>query len=41
MNAGDQTYMPLTRSQCIHPALSEAVMKAFGALVDPDHHHDH
>jgi dihydrolipoamide dehydrogenase len=41
MNAGDQTYMPLARSQCIHPALSEAVVRAFGALEDPDHeHHD-
>lgn len=43
MNSGDQTYMPLARSQCIHPALSEAVVRAFGALEDPDHehHHDH
>jgi len=41
MNAGDQTYMPLARSQCIHPALSEAVVRAFGALQDPDHEHDH
>ena len=43
MNSGDQTYMPLARSQCIHPALSEAVVRAFGALEDPEHehHHDH
>jgi len=41
MNAGDQTYMPMARSQCIHPALSEVVTKAFAALRDPDHHHDH
>jgi len=41
MNAGDQTYLPLARSQCIHPALSEAVVRAFGSLHDPDHHHDH
>jgi dihydrolipoamide dehydrogenase len=41
MNAGDQTYMPLARSQCIHPALSEAVIRAFGALYDPDPVNDH
>jgi mycothione reductase len=41
MNAGDGTYMPLFRSQCIHPALSEAVVKAFGALHDPEHEHHH
>ncbi|HUT27585.1 MAG TPA: dihydrolipoyl dehydrogenase [Methanomassiliicoccales archaeon] len=39
MNAGDQTYMPMARSQCIHPALSEAVTGAFANLVDPEHHH--
>ncbi len=39
MNAGDQTYMPMARSQCIHPALSEVVVKAFGNLQDPEHHH--
>ncbi len=37
MNAGDQSYLPFFRGQCIHPALSEAVVKAFGALADPDH----
>jgi len=41
MNAGDQTYMPLARSQCIHPALSEVVARAFGALQDPEHEHHH
>ena len=41
MNAGDQTYLPLGRSQCIHPALSEAVVRAFGALEDPEHEHHH
>jgi mycothione reductase len=40
MNAGDQTYMPLARSQTIHPALSEAVVGAFGRLADPTHHHE-
>jgi dihydrolipoamide dehydrogenase len=39
MNSGDQTYMPLARSQCIHPALSEAVTRAFADLQDPEHHH--
>jgi len=39
MNAGDQTYMPMARSQCIHPALSEVVTKAFANLRDPEHHH--
>ncbi|MDD1743586.1 MAG: dihydrolipoyl dehydrogenase [Methanomassiliicoccales archaeon] len=41
MNSGDQTYMPLARSQTIHPALSEVVVNAFGNLMDPDHHHEH
>jgi mycothione reductase len=41
MNAGDQTYMPLARSQTIHPALSEVVVNAFGNLMDPEHHHEH
>jgi dihydrolipoamide dehydrogenase len=41
MNSGDQTYMPLARSQCIHPALSEAVTRAFAALKDPEHEHRH
>lgn len=39
MNAGDGTYMPLARSQCIHPALSEVVTRAFADLHDPGHHH--
>ncbi|MCG7845049.1 MAG: dihydrolipoyl dehydrogenase [Methanomassiliicoccales archaeon] len=41
MNSGDQTYMPMARSQCIHPALSEAVTRAFVALQDPEHVHNH
>lgn len=41
MNAGDQTYMPMARSQCIHPALSEAVTGAFANLQDPEHEHHH
>lgn len=41
MNSGDQTYMPLARSQCIHPALSEAVTRAFADLADPEHEHHH
>jgi len=41
MNAGDQSFMPLARSQTIHPALSEAVVNAFGNLVDPEHQHHH
>jgi dihydrolipoamide dehydrogenase len=41
MNAGDQTFIPLANSQTIHPALSEAVARAFGNLVDPEHKHVH
>jgi dihydrolipoamide dehydrogenase len=41
MNAGDQTLTPLARSQTIHPALSEVVVNAFGALSDPEHQHEH
>jgi mycothione reductase len=41
MNAGDQTYMPLFRSQCIHPTLSEALAGAFANLQDPEHEHHH
>lgn len=32
MNAGQQTYMPLAVAQTIHPALTEAVVNAFGRL---------
>ncbi|MFQ6107020.1 MAG: dihydrolipoyl dehydrogenase [Thermoplasmata archaeon] len=32
MNAGRQDYMPLAVSQTIHPALTEAVVNAFGRL---------
>jgi dihydrolipoamide dehydrogenase len=41
MNAGDQTYIPIARSQTIHPALSEVFVNAFGNLHDPDHVHVH
>jgi dihydrolipoamide dehydrogenase len=46
MNAEDQTYEPLARSQVIHPALSEAIASAFGKLMPvnferPEHHHEH
>jgi dihydrolipoamide dehydrogenase len=40
MNAGDGSYVPMARSQVIHPALSECVANAFGNLTDPAHH-DH
>ncbi|QLH75743.1 MAG: dihydrolipoyl dehydrogenase [Methanomassiliicoccales archaeon] len=39
MNAGDQTFIPIAKSQTIHPALSEVVVNAFGNLEDPDHVH--
>jgi dihydrolipoamide dehydrogenase len=39
MNAGDGSYVPMARSQVIHPALSECVANAFGNLSDPAHHH--
>ena len=43
MNAGDGSYVPMARSQVIHPALSECVANAFGNLTDParHHHEDH
>jgi dihydrolipoamide dehydrogenase len=44
MNAGDQTYEPLARSQTIHPSLGEVVIRAFGNLQpvgQPDHAHHH
>jgi dihydrolipoamide dehydrogenase len=41
MNAGDRTYIPMARSQTIHPALSEVMVNAFGNLHDPDHVHVH
>ncbi len=46
MNAGDEDYMPLARSQTIHPALSEVVVSAFGNLRPanfelPEHRHQH
>lgn len=46
MNAENQTYGPLARSQVIHPTLSEALASAFGKLMPvnfepPEHHHEH
>lgn len=41
MNVGDQSFIPLAKSQTIHPALSEVVVNAFGNLMDPAHEHDH
>jgi dihydrolipoamide dehydrogenase len=41
MNTDSQDYMPLARSQVIHPALSEVVINAFANLQSPDHAHDH
>lgn len=47
MNAGDGTVAPLDDIQVIHPALSEVVIRAFGALEhaggghDHEHHHHH
>jgi len=38
MNTDDQDYMPLARSQVIHPALSEVVVRAFGNLEHVHHH---
>jgi dihydrolipoamide dehydrogenase len=39
MNTDDQDYVPMARSQVIHPALSEVVTRAFGNLISPDHVH--
>ncbi|MGD9962716.1 MAG: dihydrolipoyl dehydrogenase [Thermoplasmata archaeon] len=43
MHSGDQTYAPLARAQIIHPALSEVLARAFGALkpvnFELEHHH--
>ena len=46
MNAGDRTYRPFIYSQIVHPALSEVVTRAFGALQHAgpgghEHGHDH
>lgn len=41
MNTDSQDYMPLARSQVIHPALSEVVINAFANLQSPDHAHGH
>ncbi len=39
MNAGDQSFIPMARSQTIHPALSEAVVGAFARLHSHEHEH--
>lgn len=44
MNAERGDFLPLTRTQVIHPALSEVVIGAFANLAPPGghhHHHDH
>lgn len=41
MNTGDRSFIPLAKSQTIHPALSEVVVNAFGNLMDPAHEHHH
>ncbi|NLK26060.1 MAG: dihydrolipoyl dehydrogenase [Euryarchaeota archaeon] len=41
MNAGDESYLPLARSQIIHPSLNEAVAGAFARLTSPEEHHTH
>lgn len=35
MNAEDMSYMPMVRSQVIHPALSEVLVSALGRLTEP------
>jgi mycothione reductase len=39
MNAGDMSYVPMARSQVIHPALSEVLISALGRMIDPEHRH--
>ena len=42
MNTDDQTYFPIARAQVIHPALSEAVVRAFGNMRPVGEHvHKH
>jgi mycothione reductase len=42
MNTEEQDYLPLVRAQTIHPALSEAVVGAFGNLRPVgEHSHEH
>jgi dihydrolipoamide dehydrogenase len=41
MNTDDQTYIPMARSQILHPALSEVVVQAFAHMVSPDLGHQH
>ncbi len=40
MHAGNGDYLPLARAEVIHPALSEVVTRAFGALMPPEHAHE-
>jgi len=44
MNAESETFLPLARTQIIHPTLSEAIISAFNRLTavnfePPEHHH--
>lgn len=41
MNTDNQDYIPMARSQVIHPALSEVVTRAFGNLTPPGHVNEH
>jgi mycothione reductase len=41
MNAGDQSFLPMARSQVIHPSLSEVLAGAFAHLAEPGAHHHH
>lgn len=41
MNCGDWSYLPMARSQVIHPSLSEVVAGAFARLSAPGEHHHH
>jgi mycothione reductase len=40
MVTGNGDYGPIARGMHIHPALNEVVQNAFGALQDPEHHHE-
>jgi len=41
MNAGDESFLPMARSQIIHPSLSEVLAGAFSRLSEPGEHHHH
>ncbi|UCG70845.1 MAG: dihydrolipoyl dehydrogenase [Thermoplasmata archaeon] len=41
MNTDKQDYIPMVRSEVIHPALSEVVTRSFGNLIPPGHVHQH